>query len=212
MENLNKTQKIVLITIATLMLLVIGYYFMQKTNKYDTFEMDGMLKNNSSPQNGFENPKTQEEIVVIHITGAVKEEGVFSIPEGSRIIDVIEEAGGIEIDAELSRVNLAYKVSDGQKIYIPSIYDEETEEVVSSLSGENIIVDGNTGENRGLVNINKATQTELETLTGIGPSTALKIIEYRKQNGEFKNIEEIMNVPGIGQSKFEAIKNNICIK
>jgi len=212
MENLNKTQKIVLITIATLMLLVIGYYFMQKTGQYDNFDTDEILNGNNSYDSSHEKTKIQEESIIIHITGAVAKEGVFAVYEGSRIADVIEEAGGVKVDSDLSKVNLAYKVSDGQKIYIPSIYDEEKDkEIVSDTGGENVIVDGDTGKS-GLVNINKATQTELETLTGIGPSTALKIIEYRKQNGDYKSIEEIMNVPGIGESKFEAIKNDICIK
>ena len=135
------------------------------------------------------------------------------LQNGSRIVDVIEAAGGTTIDADLSRVNLAYMVTDGQKIYIPSIYDEDDEiEIIENSSGENIVVDGGTLQMDGIVNINKATQTELETLTGIGPSTALKIIEYRRENGEFRNIEEIMDVPGIGQSKFDAIKNHIKVK
>ena len=77
--------------------------------------------------------------------------------------------------------------------------------------GENIIIEDITSSSMNLVNINTATQTELETLTGIGPSTALKIIKYREENGKFKTIEEIKNVAGIGDSKFEAIKDEICV-
>ena len=86
----------------------------------------------------------------------------------------------------------------------------ETESYITENIGENIIIeDLNTSTS--LVNINTATQTELESLTGIGPSTALKIIKYREENGKFKTIEDIKNVPGIGDSKFEAIKNEICV-
>lgn len=101
-------------------------------------------------------------------------------------------------------------MQDGQKINIPNVNSVDTDSYITENIGENIIVeDIKTSIN--LVNINTATQTELETLTGIGPSTALKIINYRKENGKFKTIEDIKNVPGIGESKFEAIKNEICV-
>lgn len=95
-------------------------------------------------------------------------------------------------------------------MYIPSIYDEEEKELITENIGENIIEDFLIKPDS-KININTATQTELEILTGIGPSTALKIINYRKENGKFKNIEDIKNVPGIGESKFQAIKENICV-
>lgn len=86
----------------------------------------------------------------------------------------------------------------------------EKESYISEEIGENIIVE-DIKTNTNLININTATQTELETLTGIGPSTALKIINYREENGKFNTIEDIKNVPGIGDSKYEAIKNEICV-
>ena len=95
-------------------------------------------------------------------------------------------------------------------MYIPSIYDKEEKEIVAEHAGENIIEEFLLKQNN-KVNINTATQTELEVLTGIGPSTALKIIKYRKENGKFKTIEEIKNVPGIGESKFQTIKDEICV-
>ena len=103
-------------------------------------------------------------------------------------------------------------VQDGQKIYIPSINDDGNTEKITEGAGENIIEeDGNNISTNIKVNINTANQTELETLNGIGPSTALKIINYRKQNGNFEKIEDIKNVPGIGENKFDNIKNNICL-
>ena len=86
----------------------------------------------------------------------------------------------------------------------------ENNSYITENIGENIIIEDITTNTR-LVNINTATQTELEALSGIGPSTALKIIQYRNENGKFKSIEDIKNVPGIGDSKFEAIKNEICV-
>lgn len=113
-------------------------------------------------------------------------------------------------NANLNRINLAYVLKDGQKIYVPSIYDEEETEIITEDIGKNILDDSTKGSNA-KININTATETQLENLSGIGPSTAIKIVNYRKENGLFKSIDEIKNVPGIGESKFQAIKDNICV-
>ena len=162
--------------------------------------------------------KSEEEImdeeIIIHITGEVVNEGIVKIKKDSRIADVIEKAGGATVEADLSKVNLAYQVKDGQKIYIPNIKHKENQkevpEYITEDAGINVIMEDK--ENGSKVNINTATQTELETLSGIGPSTALKIINYRKENGEFKQIEDIKNVPGIGEAKFEGLKEEICVE
>ena len=164
---------------------------------------------------GISNQEEEEliyEEIVVHITGEVVNEGIIRIKKDSRLVDVIEKAGGTTKEADLSKINLAYQVKDGQKIYIPNMNDKENEiqEYITGGAGNNIIIEEK--ENESKVNINTANQTELETLSGIGPSTALKIINYRNENGEFKKIEDIKDVPGIGESKFENIKENICVK
>lgn len=97
-------------------------------------------------------------------------------------------------------MNLAYILSDGEKIYIPSVNDEEGVEYIQSSSGN------------AKININTATQEELETLSGIGESIAQSIIEYREQNGKFTSPEDIKNVSGIGDAKYEKLKDEICVK
>lgn len=158
--------------------------------------------------------ETIDEEIIVHITGEIVNEGIVKIKKDSRIADVIEQAGGTTEEADLSKVNLAYQVKDGQKIYIPNINDKENQKEVQDYitedAGADVIIENE--ENGSKVNINSATQTELETLSGIGPSTALKIINYRKENGEFKQIEDIKNVPGIGEAKFEGLKEEICVK
>lgn len=99
-------------------------------------------------------------------------------------------------------------MEDGQKITIPK-EGEEIQNYIDTTAGENVL---EKEQKSGKVNINTANQTELETLTGIGPSTALKIIEYRKANGNFKEKEDIKNVSGIGENKFNAIKDEIEVK
>ena len=121
MENLSKSQKVILGIIAIFMLLVIGYYFMQKTGQYDNFEVTDIVQGEDI---NVDLKKNEDTNIVVHIAGAIIEEGIINVKEGSRIADVIESAGGTKIDADLSNVNLAYIIQDGQKVYIPSIYDE----------------------------------------------------------------------------------------
>ena len=149
--------------------------------------------------------------IIVHITGCVKNNGIIEIPENSRIIDVINAANGITEDADISKINLAYIVRDAQKIYIPSIYDIETTSYISDECGNNVIIEDNLGGNNKMININSATQAELEQLPGIGESTALKILNYRKEHGNFNSLEDIKNVPGIGNAKYENIKDMICL-
>ena len=189
------------------------------------------MKNNENIKNKETNKtyKTDKNKIVIYIIGEVKQEGVYELDENSRISDAIEKAGGTKENADLSQINLAYKIEDGMRIYIPKkgelVQDKEkiedkTQEVVTGKSTD---ITNTTSVNTNLstnkksktdiekINLNKATQTELETLPGIGPSTAEKIIAYRKENGNFKNIEDIMNVNGIGESKYNKIKDLISV-
>lgn len=160
-----------------------------------------------------------EEIIAIHITGEVKKPGIIYLKKGARIVDAIKEAGGATKNANLDRVNLAYILSDGQKIYIPNKNEkDEGKEYIIANSGENILLEEGNSNTReslkgvdGKVNINDAKQTELETLPGIGPSLAQRIIEYRENNGKFQKIEDLQNVKGIGDSKYSNIKDNVCI-
>lgn len=182
----------------------------EKTNQDSQVIQENQLKTEA------ESPSNQNQIY-IHIIGEVNNQGVIILEKGQRIIDAIEKAGGITKKADLSKVNLAYVLSDGQKVRIPSVDDKENVEYVTQNSGNNTLIEGgNQGANNinlggGKVNINTATQTELETLTGIGPSLAARIIEYRGQNGKFKKVEELRNVKGIGQSKYDGIKEEVVV-
>ena len=139
----------------------------------------------------------------------MQKQGIVEVKEGARIVDVIEAADGVTEEADITKVNLAYVVKDAQKIYIPSIYDEEEIEYITMDNGENVIVEDKDGGKNNMININTATQTELEQLPGIGPSTALKIIDYREKNKKFNSIDEIKQVQGIGDAKFNNIKDMI---
>ena len=205
MEFLNKKQKIILICIIIIMCMVILYYIISKTETRDYEEFEISEENETTQET--EN-QVEDNIIIVHVSGEVNKPGIIELKEGSRIADAIEKAKGSTEYADLSKINLAYEIKDGQKINIPS-KNEIIEVYIEEEAGENVIENEIKNSK---VNINTALQTELETLTGIGPSTALKIIEYRKENGEFKAIDDIQNVPGIGEAKFENIKQEICVK
>lgn len=202
MENLTTPQKIFLAILGIIVIIILAVYVFTKENS-TTYSMENI--------NSIEENKITEETnnIIIHIAGEVKEEGVVELPSEARIADAINAAGGITEQADLKEINLALILRDGQKIYIPN-----SEEIASGyseqISGETV---NKLTEYRevGKININNATQTELETLSGIGPSTALKIINYRNENGDFRDIEDLKNVPGIGEAKFNNIKDSVCI-
>lgn len=143
------------------------------------------------------------EKIIIYITGQVQNQGVIELEYGSRIADAIEKAGGTTEWADLKDVNLAYELEDGQKIYIPS-QDEETMIIEEGANS-------NYETQETVVNINKASSEQLQELNGIGKSLADTIVRYREENGKFKDIEELLNVPGIGDSKFANIKEFVKI-
>lgn len=155
------------------------------------------------------------ETISIHIDGAVVQPGVYDIEkEGEaefRVRDAVDAAQGLTEDADVSNVNLAAKIEDGQKIHIPKV----GEVVSSSSSATSADAASNAGSSTssqsGLININTATEKDLETLPGIGEATAKAIVEDRTQHGSFKSIEDLMRVSGIGEKKFEKIKGQICV-
>ena len=205
MEILSKKQKVIVVVLIIFMCLIIGYYFINKTQKNDYSELETIAEEKEQ-----EEEIIDEDKIVVHITGEVENEGIIELEKGARISDAIEKAGGTTEEANIADVNLAYSLKDGQKIKIPNI-NEEDEQIIKEEAGEDIIIEGDNKKAE-KININTANQTELETLSGIGPSTALKIINYKKEHGKFNNIEEIKNVPGIGESKFENIKEYICVE
>lgn len=214
LDNLTKKQKIIVIAIAGIVAIGIMYFIYNKNQVKEDINIENEILVNNVITN--EN-NTNDDLVIIHITGSVKNPGIVKLKEGSRIEDAIEAAGGLTENADITKVNLAYVVEDGTKIKIPSTSEEDIgdEDIINSKSGDNIIIEENTVSSNNstqTININKATEKEFETLPGIGPSLASKIIEYRNQNGKFESIEDIKNVNGIGDNKYEKIKDLITVK
>lgn len=147
---------------------------------------------------------SEEGKIAVYISGEVQNPGVYYIEETSRIVDLLEIAGGLTDNADISDINLAEKLEDSQKVDIPAkaIEEEQVEESDEETTAQS--------QSSGLININTATKDELKTLNGIGDTLAQNIIDYRKNN-EFESIEDILNVSGIGDSKYEKIKEYICV-
>lgn len=209
MNKINKKQKIFIILITIIS--VIGIYYITFLKDKDT---------NIEELQNISEIDTKEEVnknskIIIHISGAVQKEGILELDENSRISDAIEMAGGLKENAYLNDINLAEILQDGIKINIPTKEEVESQEVEIETSQSKTVTQNNSITNekskKGKININTASQTELETLPGIGASTASKIIEYRQNNGKFKTIENIKDVKGIGDNKYNKIKDYISV-
>ena len=230
--QLDNKKKLVLLIIFIIVIIIAFIIYTLITNAYEEIPMEEMIseslvlneedfkENNSNEydkQGSNLEIKDEENLekIIVHIVGEVKKEGIVYLDKGSRIIDAIKEAGGETKEADLSKINLAYELQDGQKVYIPNKKEEITEYITMS-SGDNLLIEGNntsnTNERKEIkVNINTANQDELDTLPGIGPSIAQRIIEYREENGNFTKIEDLQNVKGIGDAKYEEIKDNVTV-
>ena len=236
MNNLTLKQKIIFGSILGVMVLFILIYFvlnagnlMGDNGDIEEFNIeDEMLnleeineviegseeieevENETNNENNIDEENEVLEEIIVHITGEVNKPGIVVLKSNSRIADAINEAGGATKEADLNQINLAYILEDGQKIYIPNKNEKvDEDEYITEGNGNNI---GNSNSKEGeKVNINEAMQTELEELPGIGPSLASRIIEYREQNGDFKKIEELQNVKGIGDAKYNDIKDKVTV-
>lgn len=187
----------------------------QKREEEKGIVLEGQVTKEPEANNSFAGdnnfPSEQAPIATIrcYICGKVKEPEVYSLPEGSRVIDFVEAAGGFLEDAAKEYVNLAGMVNDGDKIYIPSLEEVTEQDIpVGSIGGGTI---GESASNS-KVNINTADVSGLMTLPGIGESKAKAIVKYRKDHGKYTDAKDLLNVSGIGESTFENIKEYIIVK
>ena len=158
--------------------------------------------------------------IIVHVAGAVVHPGVYSFPAESRVQDAIQAAGGALEEADLEALNLAGFLQDGSQLIIPALPIDQPTELIDAQSRSAIIPTSPSLEGNATplppspdhpVNINTATQAELESLPGIGPVLAQRIIAYRESNGPFNTIEDIIDVSGIAQSTFELIEDLITV-
>lgn len=217
----DNKKKVLMIGVVCVIITIGGilYWIFQNVDNDEYIDLESVENNMATIENSENNERIEEkQKIVVHISGNVVNPGVISLEEGSRIIDAINNAGGLTSEADITKINLAYILEDAQKIYIPSKNDEENTVYVSKESGDNGVVTSSSGkeesqkEEKLMININTANKEEFEKLPGIGSSIATRIVDYRKENGKFNTIEDIKNVSGIGEAKFNNIKSYICVK
>lgn len=151
-----------------------------------------------------EETEAKKSSIIVDVGGAVAAPQIVELREDSRVADAISAAGGLKENADTANINQAAYLTDGEKVYIP----EKGEEMPLQTGG--------SGEHPGLpalgkVNNNTATSEQLQTLNGVGPATAEKILNYRKDNGYFKKVEDLKNVNGIGDKTYEKLKEHIMV-
>lgn len=223
-QKLSKKQKIMIVSgaiVVFIILFIVAFKYFYSEEKIDNTQ--NILEENQIKENiieQFEFTKTKNKIVV-HVIGEVNNPGVVELNEGARIIDAINKCGGATENSDLSIINLAYILEDGVQIYIPkkneNLHDKE---LFVSDAGKSLIMESATKENENenttlnstKVNINIANEEKLKSLPGVGESMAKRIIDYRNKNGKFNSIEDIKKVTGIGDSKYENIKEYLTIK
>jgi competence protein ComEA len=145
--------------------------------------------------------------IVVHVAGEVNKPGVYTLPNSARMIDAVIAAGGATARADLEVINLATPLMDSSQIYVPAKGVAARPTFARPQPGVNGVASApNTPSASGVVNINRASVNELDSLPGVGPSTAQAIVDYRSANGPFGSPEDLLNVKGIGPAKFEAMR------
>ena len=140
--------------------------------------------------------------IVVYVTGEVKKPGLVTLTEGQRVADAVNAVGGVIETADIDRINMAALLEDGMQVRVPERIGGDVERPKNALTGKNA---------EGQINLNTASEKELQELPGIGPAMSTRIIEYRETNGAFQNIEDIKKVRGIGNAKFEKLKEKVTI-
>lgn len=148
--------------------------------------------------------------VYVDVDGAVVSPGVYRLKDGARVAQAIDAAGGLAPEADVTGLNRASKVVDGQKIHVPTVGEQQASIAEAGVDCGASASSGVSGAT-GLVNINTASAAELQTLSGIGPSMAQSIIDERTKNGAFSSVDDLMRVSGIGEKKLAKIKDCICV-
>ncbi|MGI6727775.1 MAG: helix-hairpin-helix domain-containing protein [Anaerovoracaceae bacterium] len=219
--KLNMDRKLLYKVITGVIFLVITFAVFVIKNNNSNDDWYTASKENSTEEtvsgSGIENSNDKSmENIVVDIAGEVNQPSVYILPQGSRVYEGIDAAGGLTNEADTRTINLAAELSDGIKLYIPSKDEVDVMEnrgevpIENNTFGINTNVSSSTSNS--IININTASKEELQKLPRIGPSMAEKIISYRNEYGRFKKKEELKNVSGIGEKTYEKLMNMITVE
>ncbi|WP_182046534.1 helix-hairpin-helix domain-containing protein [Curtobacterium sp. ME26] len=167
-------------------------------------------------------PSASAAVAAVYVLGAVRHAGVVEVPVGTRVDAVLERAGGAAADADLARLNLARAVVDGERLYVPRVGETSVPEALGpDVTGGSGGVGGGAGSGGGggvgsaaggpdaVVDLNTADQATLETLPGIGPALAGRIIAWREEHGGFSSVDDLLDVSGIGQARLDDLRDRV---
>ncbi|MCM3413036.1 helix-hairpin-helix domain-containing protein [Metabacillus litoralis] len=209
MSIVQKYKKWIILLVSLLAVTILYYYFfnIQASSELVTTNVEGAYMETSVPDETTKGEqKTSENseasTIVIDVKGAVQTPGVYEISANARVHEIIEKAGGLSDQADEAAVNLASSLEDGMVVYIPQI-GENKENPFQTTNEDK--------DSPKKININLATSEELQTLSGIGPAKAEAIISYREENGQFKSIEGLLEVSGIGEKSLEKLKEEVTV-
>ncbi len=194
----GQQKRVAFIVVFVLVILVGSFFsFWQKSSVDENTSSGEVLAK------GTHKPEEKSSEIVVYISGAVNKPGVYKLFSNGRVIDLITMAGGLTLDGDAAKINMAQQIKDGMHINVPSREMEAGNGTPTSGASK-----GKVGDK---ININSGDKNELDRLPGVGPALAERIIEYRQANGSFNDIEGLKKVPGIGTSKFEKMKEKITI-
>ena len=215
-EWIRTNKMYVLIGVIIILCLGIYYFFpLEKGSSQKSVENNWLESEEKIEEANVEKENEVESIsnpsqakIFVDVKGAITTPGVYEASMGERVIDIIEKAGGLLDSADKNNINFAMKVVDEMVLYIPVIGEQNPSMAGVATGGS--LPEGTTAD--GKINLNSATESDLQTLPGIGPAKALAILEYRDTNGSFKTIEDLMEISGFGEKTFEKLKEHITVQ
>ena len=153
--------------------------------------------------------KAPASTVAVHAAGAFANPGLYELPAGARVAQLVDAAGGAAPGAVLDALNLAAKLTDGERIYLPRAGEVAVDAIAGAGGAASAVGGGANGSSAGVVDLNTATLEQLDALPGVGPSTAQAILDYRQEKGRFRSVEELLEVRGIGEAKLAALRRRV---
>ncbi len=214
---MDNNQKLLAVFIILVLVLIAGVYLLNQqivyrnslladlnNDKNDFIAVGG--EGDIEKNNNYKKSDQIEQSIIIHIAGEIRKPGVYKLQEGARVIDAVRIAAGATEDAKLDNINLASLLIDGQQIMIPAKSDQNAFDGLQADTGKQ---NQSLSANDRKININQASVSELQQITGIGSVRARDIVAYREKNDGFNNLEELIDVRGIGEKTLAAIKDEL---
>ena len=213
MDLLESQHRKIIIALVVVMLAGGGYWMLKHFHPALFLgEPDFVVETEAAPPPSTPAATAPKSEIVVHVMGAVKSPGVYRLSTDARVHEAIEKAGGKTDQADIHSLNLAAKIRDGEQIYVPEIRQiPDVEQIIPASPSPQPYPRPPASSNGSRININTATAKELQTLRGIGPTMAQRIVEYRQTSGRFATLEELTNVKGIGEKTLEKIRDSIAV-